>query len=171
MPRFHLPLIEPDVRISRIRLSDGIREAAHETARHRSFTAVARSFRGFESLMGGYRQHGHSPESSHFQTAPEVRPLPSTGITRLQRYYEPVRHPTRPGPSPRGRPVGPCKPPLGFPVLRWLPLVACRRPYPGRTAVGEHGSFPRSAATLAFPFRDGGSAPAKPVFGACSAFT
>src|SRR5450755_3859175 len=27
----------------------------------------------------------------------ELRPLPSTGITRLRRYYEPLRHPRRPG--------------------------------------------------------------------------
>ena len=47
-PRFYLPLIEPDGRISRIRLSDGIREAAHETARYRSFTAIPRSFRRVE---------------------------------------------------------------------------------------------------------------------------
>ena len=26
----------------------------------------------------------------------ELRPLPSTGITRLQQYYEPLRHPTAP---------------------------------------------------------------------------
>ena len=26
-----------------------------------------------------------------------LRPLPSTGVTRLPRYYEPLRHPTRPG--------------------------------------------------------------------------
>src|SRR6516164_951673 len=27
----------------------------------------------------------------------QLRPLPSTDITRLHRYYEPLRHPTRPG--------------------------------------------------------------------------
>src|SRR5450631_2899652 len=27
----------------------------------------------------------------------QLRPLPSTGITRLQRYFEPFRHPIRPG--------------------------------------------------------------------------
>ena len=27
----------------------------------------------------------------------ELRSLPSTGVTRLPRYYEPLRHPTRPG--------------------------------------------------------------------------
>jgi len=29
----------------------------------------------------------------------QLKPLPSTGITRLPRYYEPLRHPSRPGPS------------------------------------------------------------------------
>ena len=27
----------------------------------------------------------------------ELRPLPSTGVTRLRRYYGPLRHPKRPG--------------------------------------------------------------------------
>jgi hypothetical protein len=27
----------------------------------------------------------------------QLRPLPSTGVTRLRRYYEPLRHPIRPG--------------------------------------------------------------------------
>ncbi len=29
----------------------------------------------------------------------QLKPLPSTGITRLPRYYEPLRHPSRPDPS------------------------------------------------------------------------
>jgi hypothetical protein len=63
--------------------------------------ALARSVAP-ESLGGGDRQHGHSPDASYFRSTPEVRPLPSTDITRLQRYYEPVRHPTRPGLSLAG---------------------------------------------------------------------
>ena len=55
-----------------------------------------------ESLVGGYRHHGHSPDSRRFQTAPEVRPLSSTGVIRLHRYYGPVRHPIRPGLSLAG---------------------------------------------------------------------
>src|SRR6516165_2422691 len=27
----------------------------------------------------------------------QLKPLPSTGVTRLHRYYEPLRHPSRPG--------------------------------------------------------------------------
>ena len=32
----------------------------------------------------------------------ELRSLPSAGVTRLQRYYEPLRHPTAPGLSLAG---------------------------------------------------------------------
>src|SRR5260370_17018212 len=27
----------------------------------------------------------------------QLRPLPSTGVTRLRQYYEPLRHPSQPG--------------------------------------------------------------------------
>src|SRR6516225_7173636 len=35
----------------------------------------------------------------------ELRPLPSTGITRPPQYYEPLRHPSAPGLSLAGGPV------------------------------------------------------------------
>ena len=38
----------------------------------------------------------HSPTLVSFHRVSEVRPLPSTGITRLHRYYAPVRHPRPP---------------------------------------------------------------------------
>jgi hypothetical protein len=49
-----------------------------------------------ESELIGY------PTSTSFTTSCvciELRPLPSTGITRLPRYYEPLRHPRAPDPS------------------------------------------------------------------------
>src|SRR5271156_2522983 len=52
----------------------------------------------------------------------ELRSLPSPGITRLQRYYEPLRHPRAPGLS------------LALPVLRTLSLCTCCRHYPGAAA-------------------------------------
>ena len=51
----------------------------------------------------------------------EPRPLPSTGVTRLRRYYGPLRHPLRPGLSLAGvrlRVTHPRR--LGFPVLRCI---------------------------------------------------
>ncbi len=94
-------------------------------------TALARSAAP-ESSRGGPRQHGHSPDSCRFPSAPEVRPLPSTGITRLPRYYEPVRHPTRPGLSLAGVRLGGRPPTAGASrVACHLPLQTCRRHYPG----------------------------------------
>jgi hypothetical protein len=68
-----------------------------------------------------------------FQTAPKVRPLPSTGVTRLPRYYGPVRHPVRPGLSLTGVRLKVMNlHHTGFPVLRAIStLQTCRRHYPG----------------------------------------
>jgi hypothetical protein len=41
----------------------------------------------------------HSPCRIYFKGAPEVRDLPSPGITRLRRYYFPLRLPPRPEPK------------------------------------------------------------------------
>ena len=40
--------------------------------------------------------HRQSPHLRIFKSTPEVRALPSTGITRLQQYYDPLRDPTEP---------------------------------------------------------------------------
>src|SRR6516162_5269631 len=71
----------------------------------------------------------------------ELRPLSSTGITRLQRYYWPLRHPSAPGLSLAGvRLITPGHA-SGFPVLRALSLCTCCRHYPGAAA----GRLPRSS--------------------------
>jgi hypothetical protein len=55
---------------------------------------------------------------------PELRPLPSTGITRLQRYYEPLRHPMAPGLSLAGfQLVVALTTPWGFPCCVRFPCV------------------------------------------------
>ena len=61
----------------------------------------------------------------------ELRSLPSTGITRLQRYYEPLRHPKAPGLSLTGLRLVVADRALGLPVFRALSLCTCRRHYPG----------------------------------------
>src|SRR6266404_4259155 len=53
----------------------------------------------------------------------ELRPLPSPGIPRLQRYYEPLRHPSAPGLSLAGVRLIIPDHALGLPVLRALPCV------------------------------------------------
>src|SRR3954462_273075 len=86
----------------------------------------------------------------------ELRPLPSAGITRLPRYYEPLRHPSAPGLSLTGVRLIIPDHAMGFPVLRALSWCPCRRQYPG-AAVGRN---PRSShPTLsAFPDTAVGSA-------------
>src|SRR4029453_16746488 len=59
-------------------------------------------------------------------------------------------------------PVDCCQSPLGFPVLRLVPLPACRRYYPGRTD-GLVPSF--SPIDFGLPRIIGGSAPALAVSG------
>src|SRR6516165_5748306 len=91
----------------------------------------------FSELLGG-------PISRSLTTSCvclEPRPLPSAGITRLHRYYEPLRHPSAPDLSLTGvRLIFPDHA-LGLPVLRALSLWTCRRQYPGAAA----GRNPRSS--------------------------
>ena len=64
----------------------------------------------------------------------ELRSLPSTGITRLQRYYEPLRHPRAPSLSLTGFRLVLADHALGLPVFRTLSLCTCCRHYPGAAA-------------------------------------
>src|SRR5258707_1237603 len=64
----------------------------------------------------------------------ELRSLPSTGVIRLQRYYEPLRHPTAPGLSLAGFRLVIADHVLWLPVLRALSLCTCCRNYPGAPA-------------------------------------
>src|SRR6266478_1234594 len=61
----------------------------------------------------------------------ELRSLPSPGVTRLQRYYEPLRLPTAPGLSLTGVRLIIPDHAVGSPVLRTLSLCTCCRHYPG----------------------------------------
>src|ERR1700691_63918 len=64
----------------------------------------------------------------------ELRSLPSTGVTRLQRYYEPLRHPKAPSLSLAGFRLVIADHAMGLPVLRTLSLCTCCRHYPGAAA-------------------------------------
>src|SRR5471030_2430855 len=89
----------------------------------------------------------------------ELRPLPSTGVTRLRRYYEPLRHPKRPGLSLAGiRLAVTYHHRWGFPCFVFLlclravattpagPLGACIVHYP--SDLGLPRVFAGSAPTL-----------------------
>src|SRR5215469_5966501 len=86
----------------------------------------------------------------------ELRLLPSPGITRLQRYCGPLRHPSAPGLSLTGVRLIIPNHAMGLPVLRALSLCTCRRQYPGAAA----GRNPRSShpTVSAFPDTAVGSA-------------
>ena len=62
----------------------------------------------------------------------ELRSLPSTGVTRLPRYYEPLRHPRAPSLSLTGFRLVIADHALGLPVFRALSLCTCRRHYPAQ---------------------------------------
>jgi hypothetical protein len=86
----------------------------------------------------------------------ELRSLPSTGITRLPRYYEPLRHPKAPSLSLAGFRLVVADHALGLPVFRALSLCTCCRHYPG-AATGRTASLIHPAVS-AFPERVVGSA-------------
>src|SRR5215207_8174928 len=98
------PLIEPDLRISRIRLSDGIHDRACTGRRVLSGS----SRKALRLLLGpaiellpltlDYRVLAlrQCPVLADFRSAPEPGLRPSTGITRLPRYHEPLLLPRRP---------------------------------------------------------------------------
>src|SRR5208337_4660477 len=91
-----------------------------------------------------------SPGSRHFDVDLEPRPLPSTGVTRLPRYYEPPRHPKRPGLSLAGIRLGHA-PTAG--VSRVASDLLCRHAV-ATTPVGPRvGSSysPEKPVTAAFP--------------------
>src|SRR5277367_1532160 len=79
----------------------------------------------------------------------ELRPLPSPGVTRLQRYYKPLRHPTAPSLSLTGVWLVIPDRALGLPVLRALSLCTCCRQYPG-AAIGRRRRSSHPAVS-AFP--------------------
>ena len=60
----------------------------------------------------------------------QLRPLPSTGVTRLPRYCGPLRHPTRPGLALTSCRLTHLRSPLGLPVLRLLPVACMPSPIP-----------------------------------------
>src|SRR2546427_1846085 len=100
---------------------------------------------------------------------PELRPLPSTGIARLQRYTEPLRHPRAPGLSLAGVRLVIATHASGLPVLRTLSLCTCCRHYPG-AASGRTASL-TSPSRVSLP-RYGSRVGLRIVlFEACSAFT
>ena len=57
------------------------------------------------------------PRPCRFPRRLEPGPLSSTSVTRLHRYYEPLRHPAEPSLTLTGLRLTPCRHPTGLPVL------------------------------------------------------
>src|SRR6266851_5151908 len=101
----------------------------------------------------------------------ELRSLPSTGVARLQRYCEPLRHPKAPDLSLAGVRLIIADHAMGLPVLRMrtLSLYTCRRHYP--CAASERIASLISSRRISLP-RKGCRVDLRIVlFEACSAFT
>jgi len=99
----------------------------------------------------------------------QLRPLPSTGVTRLRQYYEPLRHPKRPGLSLTSCQLIHTAITAGTSRVAHGPLLpACRRQYPGRS----DGTCPLVRFHSLRPSHEPGRVGSCIVgFGACSAFT
>src|SRR5713101_4574003 len=147
------------MQISRIRLSDKTSRLSFRVQRHLQFLNT------FRSLIG-------CPISRSVTTycvCLELRSLPSTGITRLQRYYEPLRHPKAPGLSLTGFRLVVADHALGLPVFRTLSLCTCCRHYPG-AAAGPTASL-TSPSRVSLPRKGHRVGLRIVLFEACSAFT
>src|SRR5262245_34642487 len=146
------------MQISRIRLSD-------KTARLLSRVTPSAVSEPSSELIG-------FPISRSFTTSCvclELRSLPSTGVTRLPRYYEPLRHPKAPGLSLTGFRLVIADRALGLPVLRTLSLCTCFRHCPGDASVGT--TLLISPTRISLPRKGRRVGLRIVLFEACSAFT
>jgi len=87
--------------------------------------------------------HRQSPPLDLVKSTPEARVLPSTGITRLQQYYDPLRLP--PGAHRRG--YGTLAPPQWVSHVARITFPTCRAHYPG----GPDGGLCRPSAPPVLP--------------------
>ena len=153
-------LIEPDMQISRIRLPD-------KTSPPSLWRATPSAVSEHSSELIG------CPISRSFTTycvCLELRSLPSTGITRLQRSDQPLRHPKAPGLSLTGFRLVVADHALGLPVFRALSL--CRQAV-ATTPAQRLGTLFRSFAPSRVSLPQYGSRVGLRIvlFEACSAFT
>ena len=161
--RFHSPLIEPDMQNYRIRLSDPI-----------TLTPIPKALASDAALIAVPAFYGADRLSPVSGLLPcdiprKVRPLPSTGITRLPRYYEPLRLPTQPSRSLAGfwLIVQGQSPSRISRVAMLIPLCHAIVNHPGGTARTRLTRLVRHG----LPLSDRGSASAIRIFEAHSTFT
>jgi hypothetical protein len=99
---------------------------------------------------------------------PEPRPLPSTGITRLQRYYGPLRHPKAPGLSLAGvRLLNRLSTSRGFPCCVRFPGVHAVATTPAQRLSASSARF---LSRISLPDKGDSVGPRIGIFEDCSAF-
>ena len=127
-------------------------------------------------LLRSREPHRQSPDPWPRRKHPEVRPRPSTGVTRLPRYHGPLRLPHEPPPRAASRAATPR--PCGDPTLRTGPFPHAVPTTPLGCVGASVGCFPTH---IGLPRISGGSTHAPSslgsagtpdlTFGACSGFT
>ena len=142
-----------------------------DTSSTSSFAFTCGALRSSSTFRRGQTQSVNRLSLAPASTVPGPRVLPSTGITRLHRYYDPIRHPRGPVPCLTTPPLAStaCQPPQGASRVAHNPSFA--------HAVAITPAEPLGAYVVRFPQRRRPS----PKFGrvgfrialfeACSAFT
>src|SRR4051794_3354522 len=132
------------IELARIRISNALTSAQH-CSKLRSAGREVCSFRTRSRGVG--RPWANLRGLATFLSCPRSGLLPSTGITRPQRYYEPIRHLPRPTPSLAGSslaiPVPPVAAEADFPCCTPDLALACCHHYPGGTPGCVSRSLPR----------------------------
>ena len=100
-------------------------------------------------FSGVVRLIANHPHLSIFESAPEVRVLSSTGITRFQRSYDPVRLPPEPPPIATLRPLPSLA--TGLPRLLGSPFRRAVPTTPADQTGARVDCFPVRAAFLKWP--------------------
>src|ERR1700732_2939031 len=99
-------------------------------------------------IVGVCRLIANHLHLAFFESTPEVRVLPSTGITRLQRSYYPVRLPSMPPPEATLRPLPSHQ--TGLPRLPEPPFRRAEPTTPADRAGAHIDCFPASRRIVTF---------------------
>ena len=161
--RFHLPLIEPDVRISRIRLSEKVHAFACGIALRQCFgLGMQCRPRLLKAFVGGSRLASLSFGSLVASCADPSTSAPSLGGRYpLHRYYGPIRLPSRPDLTRAGVQLAAAAARMGLPCCVIF-LADVPSPLPRRTRrTGLFGAFdgPLHATAATFPHYPRGRRP------------
>jgi hypothetical protein len=115
-----------------------------------TFTGLDSSFRDRRTVAGLLDRVANPQALGRFHSVPEVRPLPSAGITRLRRYYGPLRLPKWPGLSLAVVRLAHAATTWGLPCCVRSPCADMLSPLPRRDRQRDRVA-PLVSTTAAFP--------------------